>query len=50
VGEGWWWSVVVGPAVTFVGYYRRCLSSCPTPVALLRGAIVVVVVRVVVHA
>jgi hypothetical protein len=42
-------SVVVGPVVTFVRHYRRCLSSRPTPVALLRGAVVVVVVRVVVR-
>jgi hypothetical protein len=42
-------SVVVGPAVTFVRHYRRCLSSRPTPVALLRGAVVVVVVHVIVR-
>jgi hypothetical protein len=42
-------SVVVGPTVTFVRHYRHCLSSRPTPVALLRGAIVVVIVRVVVR-
>jgi hypothetical protein len=43
-------SVVVGPAVTFVGCYRRSLSLCPTPIALRRGAVVVVVVRIVVRA
>jgi hypothetical protein len=36
-------SIVVGPMVTFVGPYRCCLSSRPTPIALLRGTIVVVV-------
>jgi hypothetical protein len=42
-------SVVVGPAVTSVGRHRRCPSSRPTPVALLRGAVVVIVVGVVVR-
>jgi hypothetical protein len=42
-------SVVVGPAVTSVGRHRRCPSSRPTPVALLCGAVVVVVVGVVVR-
>jgi hypothetical protein len=43
-------SVVVGPAVTSVGRHRHCPSLCPTPVALLRSAVVVVVVvGVVVH-
>jgi hypothetical protein len=46
----WWWlSVVVGPAVTSVWCHHRCPSLRPTPVALLRGTVVIVVVGVVVR-